>query len=267
MADVCRRGGRLGDRGVGWCGGGSLRASRYRSRGCGACTCDGGAGLERRGGGDCARRRSREVPARERSVHGLCAGLGVRRGGEDRGALRALPRLREPRIAARRFCAGGGGGGGLHRPGVLLPIPTGDATGDVYGLPGRPCERWAGGGRRDRASGGQRHHHRAQRRRAGRRHLHALRGGSADGRCVGVRAAAVAAVGSDALAGVHAALPAARAVAVPRGATTQPHQLPLHARPQRGTGLRLGHQHPAHSRSRRPWRSSGTRSRPTKPTP
>ena len=57
---------------------------------------------------------------------------------------------------------------------------------------------WAGCGRGDRAGRGERHHRRPDWRRAGRRHLDAVRGGSADAWRVGVRTAAVAAVGADA---------------------------------------------------------------------
>ena len=88
-------------------------------------------------------------------------------------------------------------------------------------------------------------------RRPGRRHLDAVRRRSAHRRRVDLRAAAVAAVGPDAVARVHATLHAAVAVAVPRRATAQPHQPSLHARPQRDPGLRLGDEHRAHSRADR----------------
>ncbi len=175
-----------------------------------------------------ARRHAPEVPARERPLHGLCAGLRVRRCREHRRPLRAVPRVREPGVASRRLHPGGSRGGGIHRPRLLLPATGCDAADDLYGVPGRPPERGSGGRRGDRAGGSQRHHRRTYGRWTRRRDLDALRGRSDHARRVGLRTAAIPPVATDAVARVHAAAHAAVAVAVPCRAPAESHEPSLH---------------------------------------
>ena len=228
--DGCPGGRLAGDRtGGGICGGpsGALPAGR-RWEAC-ACARHRRAGLERDGGRHRARRHAREIPSRERPLHGLRAGRRVRRRGEHRRALRAVPCVRDAGIAAGCVHSGGSRGRGIHGPGLLLPAAGGDAADDLHGVPRRPSERRPVCRRRDRTGGRQRHHHHAYGRRPGRRDLDALRSRSDHARRVGLRAAAVPPVGADAVARVHATVHAAGAVAVPCRASAQSQEPSLRA--------------------------------------